>query len=92
MPALLIPAILKTKEAHLYVGGVEVWKDLVKHYAEKLKPIRTTQRGDSYFRTATIDHVIVLAEMEGKLIFNPDAVGTLPDKSRRKLQTHLNDA
>lgn len=89
MPLLIIPSILKTKDAHLYVGGVEVWKDLVRHYAEHLKPIRTTQRGDSYFRRETIDKVVMLAEVEGKLIFDPDNVGTLPDKTGKRVVTSI---
>ena len=89
MPALLIPTILKCKDAHLYVGGVEVWKDLIKHYDSHLKPIRRTQRGDTYYRRETIDKVVALAEMEGKLLFEDDSVGTLPDKGKRKVVTTL---
>ena len=89
MPALLIPTILKCKDAHLYVGGVEVWKDLIKHYAEHLKPIRRTQRGDTYYRRETIDKVVALAEMEGKMLFDAEATGDLPDKARKKVITSL---
>jgi hypothetical protein len=89
MPTLIIPTILKCKDAHLYVGGVEVWKDLIKHYGEHLKPIRRTLRGDTYYRRETIDKVVNLAEMEGKMLFDAEAAGELPDKSRKKLVTTL---
>ena len=90
---LLIPAILKCKVAHEYVGGVEVWKDLIAHYGDKLQPIRQTQRGDSYFRRETIDKVIQLAEIEGKLIFDPAKLGALPESKngRRRVTTLTRD-
>lgn len=89
MPLLILPAILKSKDAHIYVGGVEVWKDLVTHYADKLRPIRRTQRGDTYYAVRTIDHVVALAEMEGKLLFDPAKAGSLPEKSHKRIVSNL---
>jgi len=69
---LIIPAVLKTKEAQEYVGGRPVWEDLVKHYGATLKPFRSTaERGNSYYRRETIDKVLLLAEVEGKLVQTP---------------------
>ena len=89
MPALIIPTILKCKDAHLYVGGVEVWKDLINHYGALIKPIRRTQRGDTYYRRETIDKVVAMAEMEGKMLFNAENTGKLPDKSRKRIITSI---
>ena len=89
MTTLLIPSILKTKDAHCYVGGVEVWKDLMAHYAAYIKPIRTTPRGDSYFRRETIDKVVVMAEMEGKMVYDASKAGDLPDARKRKTLTSM---
>jgi hypothetical protein len=63
----MIPAVLSTKKAHEYCGGRPIWEELTRAYP-KLRPLRTTLRGDAYWRRETIDHFISLAEMEGKLI------------------------
>lgn len=80
----LLPAVLKCKVAQEYVGGPEVWKELMTHYSDKLPIFRRTQRGDSYYRRETIDRVCQLAEIEGKLIFDPDKVGKLPPNKKSR--------
>jgi len=64
----ITPAVLKEKEAWAYVGGRPVWDDLLKHYQKHLVPLRESPtRGDAVYRRETIDKVIQLAEIEGKL-------------------------
>ena len=60
-------AVLKTKEAHSYVGSVMIWKELQKHYGDMLVPFRVTPRGDQSWLKEDIDHVLRLAQAEGTL-------------------------
>jgi hypothetical protein len=63
----LQPAVIKTKDAHKYVGCQPLWVRLREQYGDILLPIRETQRGDQYWLVEQIDHVLKLAQAEGTL-------------------------
>ena len=63
----LLPAVIKTKDAHKYVGGQPTWVQLHEEYDDVLLPIRKTPRGDQLWLVEVIDHVLKMAQAEGKL-------------------------
>ena len=64
----IIPAIIRTKQAHILVGGRPTWDELKKAYPDILVPFRRTRRGDESYRVETIEHAIKLAEASGILL------------------------
>lgn len=62
------PAVIRTKQAHVYVGGKPIFDELRALYPDTLKPLRRTPRGDESYRVETIDHVLRLAEASGDLL------------------------
>ncbi len=68
----LIPAVLSTKQGHDYVGGQRIWLELIAAHSDILKPLRTCPRGDAYWRRATIDAALTIAQQSGSLIANPE--------------------
>ena len=64
----ITPAIIKTKQAHIFVGGKPTWDELKKAYPDILIPFRRTPRGDESYRVETIEHAIKLAEASGILL------------------------
>jgi|TARA_R110001606_G_scaffold330833_1_gene478544 hypothetical protein len=62
------PAVIKTKKAHVYVGGKPIFEELKALYPDTLKPFRKTPRGDESYRVETIDHVLRLAQASGVLL------------------------
>lgn len=82
----LIPAILSTKQCHDYVGGRPIWEELAQHHSDLLPPFRTTRRGDSYYRRATVDHAIQVAEAAGSLVHQPDESSPLIPKQDRRFK------
>ena len=65
---VITPAIIRTKQAHVLVGGKPTWDELKKAYPEILVPFRRTPRGDESYRVETIEHAIKLAEASGILL------------------------
>ena len=65
---IMNPAVIRTKQAHTYVGGKLVWAELRENYPEILKPFRRTPRGDESWRVDTIDHALRVAEASGSLL------------------------
>lgn len=64
----IAPAIITTKEAHAYVGGVKIWHELLALYHKaQLKPFRTLPRGDQQWSVSTLDGIVRVAEMDGVL-------------------------
>jgi|TARA_B110000305_G_C19049087_1_gene451834 hypothetical protein len=62
------PAVIRTKKAHVYVGGKPIFEELKALYPDTLKPFRKTPRGDESYRVETIDHVLRLAQASGVLL------------------------
>ena len=72
---VLQPAVLTTEQAHAYVGGKKIWEELMAAYGPEsqlklLLPIRRTKRGDSSWRTKTLDKVLDVAEGEATLLLS----------------------
>ena len=64
----ITPLIIRTKQAHVLVGGKPTWEELKKAYPDILVPLRRTPRGDESYRVETIEHAIKLAEASGILL------------------------
>jgi len=63
------PQIIKTKDAHKYVGGRLIWEELKKLYPDILIPFRrTSSRGDESYRVAVIDQTLSVAQAEQSLL------------------------
>lgn len=68
---IIIPGVLTTKQCYDYCGGEPTFQDLLIHHGDILKPLRITERGDSYYRRVTIDAALSIAEQAGTLL-HPD--------------------
>lgn len=79
---IIIPAVLSTKAAHDYVTEA-VFEGLLEHHGDILKPLRTVKRGDAYYRRATIDAALAVAEQTGTLIYKDGESGKIPVKRKR---------
>jgi hypothetical protein len=71
---LILPAILSTKDCHELCGGRPIFEELAAAFPDTLRPVRTTPRGDSYYRRETVENVILQAELTGKLLSRPEPV------------------
>lgn len=69
---IIIPAVLSTKQCYDYCGGQPVFEELHAKHGDLVRPVRTTERGDSYYRRVSIDAALAIAEQAGTLI-NPAA-------------------
>ena len=65
---LITPAVISTKQGNAYCGGKPIFDELLAKHGDILKPIRTTPRGDTYYRTKTVDAALSIAELSGTLI------------------------
>lgn len=72
MDVIMIPAVLSTKQCFDYCGGQPLFEELLEKHGDILKPVRTTPRGDRYFRRATVDAALIVAEQAESLIARPD--------------------
>lgn len=82
---VIIPSVLSTKQCHDYVGGSLIWNELKAKHPDLLPPLRTTPRGDSYYRRETVDRAINYAEASGSLLHqpNPVIIPIIPKSARR---------
>lgn len=65
---LISPAVLSAKNCHAYVGGKPIFDELLAKHPDILKPFRRTTRGDTFYRTKTVDAAIAVAEAAGTLL------------------------
>lgn len=68
MHVILMPAILSTKQCFDYCGGQPIFKELLASHSDILRPTRTTERGDSFYRRESVDTALRIAEAQGTLI------------------------
>jgi hypothetical protein len=71
MTVILMPAVLAAKQCYDYCGGQPIFEELLAAHGDMLKPCRTTPRGDAFYRRATLDATIAVAEAQGTLIAEP---------------------
>lgn len=88
---LIQPAILSTKECHEYCGGRLVFEELLIAHGDVLRPVRTTPRGDSYYRRQTVDLAITQAEITGTLIARPETITALVRNGTRLKRQNISD-
>lgn len=72
MHVILMPAVLSTKQCFDYCGGQPLFKELLAKHGDILKPTRTTERGDSFYRRESVDAALRIAEAQGSLLAQPD--------------------
>jgi len=65
---ILIPFILTTKQCYDYVGGQNVFEELLEKHSDLLKPCRTTDRGDRHFRRLDVEAAATAAHHQRTLI------------------------
>lgn len=86
MLIILQPGGLSTKQAHDYVGGLGVFEDLLKHHPDIVKPFRTLERGDRFYRRECLDQAMLFAENMGTLVFKNHPSTTILERKGRSFK------